>query len=124
MRFVIHDHIIENRHFDLMIEMQDQELLITWRIMSSDMDLLLKGSEIKAFRIQDHEKYFLNYEGSLSSGNGFVKFFDFGESELIKKSNDNIIFTLSGQVLTGTLHIKLLKEKIYKIKYFPEYAIE
>lgn len=121
MRFVVQDHITENRHFDLMIE-TDGDLLPTWRIMPSDLDRLLNGQEIKAVRIRDHEKRFLDYEGSLSAGNGSVKIFDRGNSELLKQNDRNITAAFSGRVLKGTLRLVFLKENEYRVRYFPGYA--
>ena len=121
MRFVIHDHITENRHFDLMIETGD-DLLLTWRIMPSDLDILLMSNEIQAVRIQDHEKYFLDYEGSLSTGNGSIVLFDQGNSKILKRRNNTLNVLLSGQVFIGSIQLTSIKDNTYNILYFPEYT--
>lgn len=104
-----------------MIETED-ELLTTWRIMPSDFDMLLKGNEIQAVRIQDHDKKFLNYEGKLSKGNGSVIFFDRGYSKIIKRHYNTAKFILSGQIFKGVLNLILLKDDVYNIQYFAETA--
>ena len=121
MRFVIHDHITENRHFDLMIETGD-DLLLTWRIMPSDLDILLMSNEIQAVRIQDHEKYFLDYEGSLSTGNGSIVLFDQGNCKILKRRNNTLNVLLSGQVFIGSIQLTSIKDNTYNILYFPEYT--
>ncbi|MBN2040270.1 MAG: hypothetical protein JW864_09530 [Spirochaetes bacterium] len=119
MRFVIHDHITEYRHFDLMIETED-ELLKTWRIVPSDLDLLSNGKEIMGVMIQGHDKNFLSYEGPLSAGKGSVRILDQGNTELLENVNNTVILTITGEMFKGTLCLSLIKKDIFNIKYLPD----
>ena len=89
MRFVIQHHITENEHCDIMFETEGSDMLLTWQIILSDMYLLLKGAEIKAERIRDHRKHYLDYEGSVKSSGGSVKIFDRDIAGLFLKKTIN-----------------------------------
>ena len=121
MRFIIHDHITKDRHYDLMIETGD-DLLITWRIMPADLEMLIKGNEVKISRILDHEKYFLDFEGDLSSGKGSVSIYDQGNSRIIKNLTDTFVFELSGQIFQGRIELFQVKNELFKIQYFPKHS--
>ena len=90
--------------------------------MPSDLDILLMSNEIQAVRIKDHEKYFLDYEGSLSTGNGSIVLFDQGNSKILKRRNNTLNVLLSGQVFIGSIQLTSIKDNTYNILYFPEYT--
>ena len=122
MKFVIHfhqDHHSEEDHYDFMVEPVDTtELLFTWRIKKSDMPLLQSGSIITAFKIQDHRKKYLSYEGPISCDRGRVEIFDSGKYETVQWEKDAIHITLIGKVLQGK--IKLHKETSHHSEEKPE----
>jgi hypothetical protein len=117
MRFVIHHHLSENEHYDLMIETEEKEMLTTWRITPVDLALLQKNAEIKAKRIQDHKKFFLDYEGPLSRGKGRVKLYDSGICGLNRKDGKVFKYSLSGKILKGIIRIAPAEQGYSYIHY-------
>jgi hypothetical protein len=105
MRFVIHHHLAEKEHYDFMIETKENEMLTTWRIALSDLDLLQKGAEVKAQRIQNHKKFFLDYEGPLSSGKGSIIIFDSGFCKINLKAGNRFECEISGEIFKGIIRI-------------------
>jgi len=117
MRFVIQHHITENEHYDIMFETEGSDMLLTWQIILSYMDLLLKGAAIKAERIRDHRKHYLDYEGPVKSSGGSVKIFDSGYCRTLLKENDKFEFELNGKKLAGNIMLNKIDNNIFEVKY-------
>ena len=103
MKFVIHHHITEPEHYDLMLE--KGEILHTWQIPMESFQNFLKGKQVQVEKIQDHRKKYLDYEGPISCDRGMVKIFDTGDYAE-KLWGDEIIVATHGNFLKGTLALK------------------
>ena len=103
MRFVLHHHITEPDHHDLMVEHGD--ILLTWRIASEEIANLEKHQPVQGERIQDHHKKFLEYEGPLSPGKGRVEKIDTGTCKITSLQENSIDISINGTLLKGQLLI-------------------
>ncbi len=119
MRFVIQRHLNNNEHFDLMIELENSDKLFALKILSLDIDSLLNNTVIKAERLPDHRKEYLEYEGPVSGGRGSVKIFDSGRCRTILYKEDKCEFELSGKNLAGKIIASLIDGRMYNVQYFP-----
>jgi len=99
VKFVIHHHVTVPEHYDLMLEAD--ETLHTWQVTPENLEDLLCGRRIKALKIQDHRKKYLEYEGPVSCDRGHVSLYDNGEYRLMKKKNNQTEYFFSGEKLTG-----------------------
>ncbi|MCE5341840.1 MAG: hypothetical protein LLF92_12065 [Planctomycetaceae bacterium] len=98
--FVIHKHTRgDDIHWDLMIEYGD--VLKTWRLDNPPEKLA--SEKTKATPIQDHDKKFLTYQGSVNNGTGTAEIVDEGTCTI--KSDDGKILQVS---FTG----KILRKQI------------
>jgi hypothetical protein len=70
-RFVILEHDHPTLHWDLMLEAGD--LLKTWRLPGLPLTQAMEATELG-----DHRAMYLDYEGPVSGGRGFVKRWDAG----------------------------------------------
>ncbi|MEX1040086.1 MAG: DNA polymerase ligase N-terminal domain-containing protein [Pirellulaceae bacterium] len=84
-------------HYDLMI--QWGEILRTWTLAYWPEI----GTEVKAVPDADHRLAYLDYEGEVSQGRGFVEREDEGICEWLAESPERIHLRLSGRVLQGDL---------------------
>ena len=89
-------------HWDLLLEIADQERLPTWRLAANPVDA---DQPIAAERIQDHRRVYLDYEGEVSGGRGVVRRLDRGDVQALHLSGDAARFTLAGELLRGTYRI-------------------
>src|SRR5258705_9929861 len=90
--FVILEHDHPHLHWDLMLEVGD--VLWTWRLERPPRD----GPEtIPAERIGDHRLAYLDYEGPVSGGRGFVKRWDWGTYDLLEGRQDRLRLELQGK---------------------------
>ena len=97
-RFVILHHLIASgEHWDLMLE--EKDVLATWQMMSEPRSR--DSCPIECRRIKDHRKQYLDYEGSISGGRGFVTRFDYGRFELMAADDDALELRLEGKCLVG-----------------------
>lgn len=104
MKYVIHHHVTECSHYDLMVE--EGDTLLTWNINEDDFDDFLSGLPVTGERINDHRKFYLDYSGPISCGRGTVSSCDSGFYE-IKIKNENIFqLILQGDRLKGLLTIE------------------
>ena len=114
MRFVVQYHICDDEHYDFMIEAE--EALVTFRIPINDLQDMQNGSEIRAEKIQDHRKEYLEYEGPVSGGRGQVRIFDTGECKELSGPGEGNAFFLEGRVFRGNLSIKI-EGNIYRFRF-------
>jgi hypothetical protein len=117
MRFVILHHSDKIEHYDLMIELKEKDELLTLRIPLPDMDLLLRNIAIRAERLPDHRKKYLDYEGHVSGGRGSVKIFDTGNCRTIFYSENKYEFDFTGKKLTGKIIISRVDGRVCDVQY-------
>jgi hypothetical protein len=108
--FVILEHDYPELHWDFMLE--NGENLRTWKLMQNPDNLLSQLTtetplSIKAEESKPHRLLYLDYEGPISNGRGFVKRFDYGSFELIEQNESAIIVSLKGQSCTGLLKLAI-----------------
>lgn len=104
-RFVLLEHDLTSvaanipgagtRHWDLMIEVEGQEPLATWRLLADPT----RDSPVVAERLSDHRRLYLDYEGPVSGGRGVVRRVDAGEALLEPAGADATLLILHGQQL-------------------------
>lgn len=98
-RFTIltHDHPV--LHWDFLVE--QEEVLWAWRLMSEPN----RQSVIAVEPLPDHRKKYLDYEGPVSKNRGTVQQWDTGVCQLLAKSENEFVFYLEGNKLSGELKI-------------------
>ena len=74
-RFVLLEHHWNGVHWDLMLEAGD--VLRTWAIDAP----IVSDVELPARALVDHRPHYLEYEGEVSGGKGFVRRLDRGDYE-------------------------------------------
>ncbi len=110
LRFVIHHHIRSNEsHWDLMLEKQDGEALMTWRVERGF------GGE-KAVRIFDHPMRFLDYEGAVENGSAKVEMVDKGQYSVFEESEEKIGILLDGERVRGKFFLELQEGDKWSIR--------
>jgi hypothetical protein len=96
-RYVILEHRWNGIHWDLMLERD--ATLSTWAI-----DVPIQpGVRLPARRLPDHRLAYLDYEGEISRGRGFVTRFDAGTYDLKSWSDQEVVVELRNGRLTGIL---------------------
>jgi hypothetical protein len=85
-------------HWDLLIEVPEQERLATWRLAENP---IAGPPEIAAEHIGDHRRVYLEYEGELSGRRGSVRRLDRGASVLEEYSQHKVTADLEGEHLRG-----------------------
>ncbi len=101
-RFVILHHLAPTgEHWDFMLEQKDA--LLTWRMMSQPTGR--EACPIACLRIKDHGKRYLDYEGPISGGRGFVTRIDHGRYELLAADQDTWTLRLQGQRMVGDFRL-------------------
>ncbi len=111
MNYIIHfhsGHKTETDHYDFMIE--DQQELLTWRVLQPDLEKLINGQQITATRINNHRREYLDFEGPISCDRGQVAIFDQGSYTGTIDLPVKTKIILKGKKLSGTLIIILLKD--------------
>lgn len=79
-RFVVLFHVCrEGDHYDLMIE--NGETLATWKLNSPPEQAVRDA--VQAFRIGEHRRLYLDYEGPISGNRGDVRQYDSGQCQVI-----------------------------------------
>jgi len=97
-RFVILHHSGYGRdHWDLMLE--QSQSLATWKVYHEPGNLT-KGA-IEVFRIVDHRKAYLDYEGPVSDNRGEVRRVYAGTYILLQKSEDSWQVRLKADNIAG-----------------------
>jgi len=89
-RYVILSHDHPTQHFDFMLEKEG--VLETWRL-----NLLPGNAPFIAEKIHDHRLIYLEYEGPISNGRGFVVRIDKGNYEIIADTELFIIKLWGGK---------------------------
>lgn len=96
-RFVILEHDHPHLHWDLMLE--DGDTLRTWRLSEAPTSL----KRILCEELVPHRRFYLDYEGEVSGGRGFVRRWDWGEYVRIDWWPDGELLDYSGQQGRGVM---------------------
>lgn len=106
-RFVILVHDFPFEHWDFLLE--GSKACRTWRLLQSPDLLSIKSNEdslfIRAEAMPDHRIHYLTYEGPVSNGRGTVVRWDSGEFISLGNHDDECLFTLYGERLSGTFQM-------------------
>ena len=102
-RFVILHHLSPSgEHWDLMLE--EKETLLTWQLMTEPRSP--ESCPIECRRIKDHRKHYLDYEGPISGGRGFVTRIDHGRYEIMAADHDALAIRIEGSRLVGDFRLE------------------
>lgn len=88
----------DGRHWDFMVGLPDQVRLPTWRLTHNPV---ATEGDISAERITDHRRLYLDYEGEISGGRGFVRRIDHGPATVERLEGDELVIVLAGRHLRG-----------------------
>ena len=119
MKFIIHLHETEDIHYDLMLENEDS--LMTWRIGRNDFERFLNGAETWAERINDHRKFYLTYQGPVSSGRGTVISYDTGDYTVKSWDGKTIEIAMVGAKIHGSLSIFEADKAVSILNFFKNF---
>ena len=89
-------------HWDLLIELAGQDRLPAWRLLQNPLDTPFP---INAERIDDHRRAYLDYEGEISGGRGFVRRLDRGPAEVRAFDDARVLLVLGGEDLRGRFEL-------------------
>jgi hypothetical protein len=108
-RYVVLEHktppsYLRPTHWDFMLESGDA--LRTWALAEEPC----VGRAIAAELLADHRTAYLDYEGPVSGDRGSVTRWDAGTYELVSETDDILIFSLSGERLSGTARLSLIDD--------------
>ena len=97
-----HEDIAEP-HWDLLLEIAGQELLVTWQIRIPPEEWHRAEAVLQAVRIGDHRRVYLDYEGPISGDRGFVRLAARGNWNLLSQTVDSWRVQLSGDISADLL---------------------
>ncbi len=101
-RFVIlHHQVAGGEHWDLMLERGD--VLLTWQLCREPVDRF--GLPIRAKRIGDHRKAYLEYEGPIKGNRGHVRRVDAGNVQFEEITACRYVVAIEGKRLSGRFTI-------------------
>ena len=106
LRFVVLRHDWNGTHWDLMIEREPGGPLLTWAIERA----ITPGIPLPARRLVDHRSAYLDYEGEISGGRGFVVRWDQGTCEVWNDDGPGLILNFEGTHLTGRASLRTTSE--------------
>ncbi len=89
-------------HWDLLIEIQGQERLATWRLRENPLGA---AGPVAAERIGDHRRVYLDFEGEMSGGRGLVRRVDWGRAQTEALAGETCVIELTGARLRGRFEI-------------------
>jgi hypothetical protein len=122
-RYVILEHDWPTRHWDFMLEVGDT--LETWRLPTAPA----ANVEMPAEKTFDHRLLYLDYEGPVSAGRGWVVRWDAGSYELIMEKSrarskrdpiDRRLIQLEGKRFEGMLEMTYQEETDWTFRFFME----
>lgn len=104
LRFVLLEHrAADGMHWDLMIEASPDAPLRTWRLLH---DFRTRVEPICVTPIGDHRRVYLNFEGELSEGRGFVRRVEQGAARWLVEDSNEVCVRLEGERFGGVLRIR------------------
>ena len=102
-RYVILHHLAASgEHWDFMLE--EKEALLTWQMMTEPRSR--ESCPIECRRIKDHRKHYLDYEGPISGGRGFVTRIDRGRYELLASDHGKLTIRIDGERMKGDFQLE------------------
>ena len=107
MRFVVLKHSRQGceTHYDLMIEMgKGSDKLATYSLPITPRELMASGST-EGKRIFDHDRRFLDYEGTVNNGRGDVEKLDQGTVETQDSASHSDTVSPCRYIFNG-IHLK------------------
>ncbi len=115
-RFVIlHHRVGGSEHWDLMLE--HGGVLLTWQLFTEPVDA--SCLPMKAKRIGNHRKAYLDYEGPISNDRGYVQRVDSGVMHLKEFTDRQVSVELEGQRLTGWFTLTLVNGEDWVLESRP-----
>jgi DNA ligase D-like protein (predicted 3'-phosphoesterase) len=99
-RFVVQEHNASHLHWDFRLEIDS--VLKSWAVPKEPP--VEPGVKRLAVEVPDHDVSYINFEGVLPDGSygaGTVKIWDSGTFEIESRSDDKIVFVLSGKKMKG-----------------------
>lgn len=106
-------HVSGSIHYDLMIDHDEIGPLLTWRL---DESPLMSNAPIRAERIADHRRIYLEFEGEVSGGRGRVRQIARGLAALRELSEFDVRIRLEGESLRGEFAIRATVNHTYLIR--------
>lgn len=93
LRYAVLHHVLpeEPAHYDLLLSVPEQELLLAWRMPAWPPPQTDEG---EALRLPDHRCLYLIYEGPISSGRGDVRQVESGTVQFLERSAERLIARL------------------------------
>lgn len=104
-RFVLLEHVWNGVHWDFMLEWG--EVLRTWAIDEP----IVAGKELAARALCDHRLVYLEYEGAISGGRGWVRRVDWGTYRVVAWSADRVRVEVFGNQLADELELRLVGDE-------------
>lgn len=89
-------------HWDLLLEVAEQERLRTWRLA---VNPLRGAAEIAVQQLADHRREYLEFEGDISGERGHVRRLDRGAAEWLRTGDCELRIRLSGERLRAVIEI-------------------
>lgn len=108
-RFVILEHDHPHLHWDLMLE--DGDTLRTWRLDQAPTD----WTRVDGEELVPHRRVYLDYEGEVSGGRGWVKRWDWGEYEPIHILHDRELHRYRGRQGDGGMLIQRVESGKWRV---------
>lgn len=104
-QFVLLYHSLSDSvHWDLCLDLG--HALATWRVLDDPASLMTASGDppptLRAERLGDHRRLYLDYEGPVSGDRGHVTRVDRGPWKLLDRRSTRWTFRLNGDLLTGT----------------------
>lgn len=105
LRYAVLEHHWNGVHWDFLLE--NDTALITYQLACAPDTQPM----IDAQRTSDHRLLYLDYEGKISGGRGYVKRWDAGTFTWVNISETLIRVALQGNRLQGEVNLSLNKDK-------------
>jgi hypothetical protein len=102
----------KSSHWDLMLE--DDGVLLTWSLLELPTP---GGRATVATRLENHRLAYLDYEGPLSGQRGSVSRVDAGEFQWIERTEQQIVASLAGGELQGTLTAQSVGGESWRLSF-------
>jgi hypothetical protein len=100
LRFVLLEHNWNGVHWDFMLE--DGDVLRTWAIDEP----IVSGRDLRARALGEHRKIYLDYEGEIAGGRGYVRRIDEGTFRVLVWSREHVRARVSGAQLVGEVDLR------------------
>jgi hypothetical protein len=115
--FVILHHVPAGpEHWDLMLDAGER--LVTWQLLDDPRMLTASPAPgaVRARRIADHRRAYLDYEGPVSGGRGSVSRVDRGHYALVEQQADRWVLQLAGVLLNGRFQLTATHGELWELQ--------